>query len=300
MILIVGATGFVGQRVTRRLIERGQRVRAMVRPAAAPSKVSALGDGVEIVRGDLKQPATLAAACQGVDTVISTASATISRSAGDDIFTVDRDGQLALVEAARAAGVGHFIYLSFSGGMDVPSPLLDAKRAVELSLQNSGMAFTIVRPTIFMEVWLSPHAGFDPVGGTVRIYGAGDAPVSVISALDVAEYIASCVGNPSVRNRIIELGGPEPISPNAIVSLFEGALGRPIQKQHVPETALEQQRTAAQDPLQKTLAALALGVARGDVIDNRKALECAPISLTPVREYISRVTGTTRKRMSSD
>ena len=64
---------------------------------------------------------------------------------------------------------------------------------MERRLRESGMTYTIVRPSFFMDVWLSPHAGFDPVGGQVRIYGSGDAPVSLVSAADVAAYVAECV-----------------------------------------------------------------------------------------------------------
>lgn len=289
MILVVGATGFVGQRVARKLASQGKQVRALARPAADGRKVAALGPGIEIIRGDLKDPRSVRKACEGIDTAITTASATISRGAGDSIDTVDREGQLRLVDAARDAGVSHFIYLSFSGNIDAPSPLRDAKRAVEDRLKASGMKYTIVRPSIFMDVWLSPHAGFDPVGGLVRIYGTGDQPVSVISAADVAEYLAACVDNPAAANQVIELGGPEAHSYNTIVSMFERALGREIQRQYVPEAALEQQLGSAQEPLQKSLTALALGVARGDAIDNAAALQTARISLTPVSDYVERV-----------
>lgn len=290
MILIVGATGAVGRNVAERLAASGRSVRALVRTGAAPAKRKPLEvAGVTLVIGDLKDAASLRAACDGVTTVISTASATISRGPGDTIDTVDRDGQLRLVDTARQAGVWAFIFLSFSGNMDAPFPLRDAKRAVERRLRESGMDYTIVRPSVFMDVWLSPHAGFDPVGGQVRIYGTGDQPISMIAASDVAAYLAACVENPAVRNQAIELGGPEPVSFNTVVGLFETALGRSINRQYVPAAALEQQLAAAKDPLQKTLAALALCVARGDVIDNAPALEKARIPLTPVREYVDRV-----------
>ena len=290
MILIVGSTGTVGRSVAEKLHARGKVVRALVRPGAAQEKRRPLeGAGIPLVIGDLKDPASLRAACEGVTTVISTASATISRSEGDTIDSVDRDGQLSLVAAARQAGVRHFIYLSFSGNMDIPSPLQEAKRSVERRLKESGMLYTILRPSVFMEVWLSPHAGFAPVGGSVRIFGTGEAPVSMISSSDVAEYLAACVDNPAVHNQVIELGGPEPVSFNAVVSLFERALGRSVERQFIPEAALEQQLATAADPLQKTLAALALGVARGDAIDNAPALAKARIPLTPVRDYVDRV-----------
>ena len=106
MILVAGSTGFVGQRVVRRLAGQGRRVRALVRPGADAGKVDAIrAEGVTFVEGDLKDPPSLRVACDGVSTVISTASATISRGAGDTIDTVDRDGQLALVDAARATTI---------------------------------------------------------------------------------------------------------------------------------------------------------------------------------------------------
>ena len=298
MILVVGATGVVGQGVVRRLAEQGKPVRALVRSQSGLDRTDALralaGPRFEIAHGDLKDEASLAAACAGATTVVSTASATIRRGEGDNLQTVDRDGQLRLLDAARAAGVGHFIYLSFSGNFNVASPLHDAKREVERRLQASGMPFTIVRPSIFMEVWLSPHAGFDPVGGTVRIYGSGDAQVSVISSADVAEFTAACVDNPAARNQVIELGGPEAVAPTAVVSTFERALGREIQRQVVPEAALRQQAESAPEPLQRTLAALALGVAQGDAIDNTHALRIAPVQLTPLRRYVDRVVSAAR------
>lgn len=292
MILVVGSTGFVGREVVRGLTAKGQRVRAMVRPGGDPARLESLsGGGAELVHGDLKDRASLRRACEGVATVVSTASATISRGEGDSIDRVDRDGQLQLIDAARETGVQHFVYLSISGNMEGDFPLRHAKRAVEAHLVRSGLAYTIVRPSFFMEVWLSPHAGFDPAGGKVRIYGSGEHPVSLISASDVAQFVAGCVDNPAVRNETIELGGPEPVTSLAVVGLFEQALGRQIAREHVPESALEQQMTGGGDPLQRTLAGLALSFARGDAIDSGPALAKVGIRLTPVQEFVRRASG---------
>jgi uncharacterized protein YbjT (DUF2867 family) len=290
MILVVGSTGVVGQRVVHRLIERGRSVRALVRPGRAEAKVQALESaGAMVVKGDLKDAASVRAACEGIDTVVSTASATISKGPGDTISSVDLEGQLGLIAAARAAGVRHFIYVSFSGNIDASFPLNDAKRTVERQLvQQAPMAFTVVRPSYFMEVWLSSHVGFDPAGGQVRIYGSGEALVSLISATDVADYVAECVGNPAVHDQIIELGGPEPVTCNAVVQLFEEAMGRRVERTHVPEAALEQRLATADDPLQKSLAGLALCFARGDAIDNRAALSMVPVALSGVRAFVER------------
>ena len=103
--LVVGATGLLGLEVCKRLGESVEPVRCLVRPTADGSKRAALEAlGVELVEGDLKDPASLARACAGVQAVISTASSTFSRQEGDSIASVDDQGQLALVEAARLAG----------------------------------------------------------------------------------------------------------------------------------------------------------------------------------------------------
>jgi uncharacterized protein YbjT (DUF2867 family) len=289
MILVVGSTGFLGNAVVARLANAGKQVRALVRPSSDRAKRDLLTTlGAALVEGDLKDVASLRRACAGVDTVISTASSTLSRGGGDNIETVDRHGQMQLIDAAAAAGVRHVIYVSVSGNLDGESPLRDAKRAVESRLRETGMTYTIVRPSFFMEVWLSPMLGFDPAGGRVRIYGTGDQPLSMISVPDVAAYVAGCVENRAAENQTIELGGPEPTTYNAIASLFEEALGRSIAREHVPVEALEAQFRTASDPMDKTFAALMLGAARGDAIDVGPALQKVPIPLTPVSAFVSR------------
>ena len=123
--------------------------------------------------------------------VISTASSTLSRQQGDSIETVDHYGQLALVEAARGAGVARFVFVSFRENPDVQFPLTIAKRAVETALESSGMAYTILQVSYFMEVWLTPALGFDVANRHVRIYGDGDQLVSWISYRDVARVAAA-------------------------------------------------------------------------------------------------------------
>ena len=114
MILVVGATGLLGARICERLRAEGCSVRALVRRTSSPDKVNALRAlGCELATGDLKDPPQIKAACQGISALISTASSTLSRQAGDSIESVDLQGQLALVNAARSSGVGRFVYVSF-------------------------------------------------------------------------------------------------------------------------------------------------------------------------------------------
>ena len=174
MNLVVGATGLLGSEICRLLGHGGEPTRALVRRTSNPEKVNQLrGLGAELVHGDLKDRASLDAACHRIDAVISTASSTLARQEGDSIATVDREGQIALVDAAAAAGVKRFILVSFPE-IPVEFPLQSAKREVEARLRQSGMTYTVLRPTMFQEVWLSPMLGFDLPNATVRIYGDGE------------------------------------------------------------------------------------------------------------------------------
>src|SRR5688572_5668646 len=216
--LVVGATGLVGLDVCRRLKESGSQVRALIRTTADAEKRAELERiGVELAEGDLKDPASLARACDGVQSVISTASSTLARQAGDSIETVDRRGQLALVDAARAAGVEHFVFVSFRDNPAIRYPLTEAKREVEGALKKSGMAYTILQASYFMEVWLTPALGFDAANGKVRLYGEGSRPISWISYKDVARAAAAAVAEPGARNMVIELGGPQALSAREVV-----------------------------------------------------------------------------------
>jgi uncharacterized protein YbjT (DUF2867 family) len=147
MILVVVATGNVGGAVCEALCAQGKFVRAMVRESSDPERVRWLEAlETEVVRGELRDPESLARACDSVATVVSGAT-TITSLGTDSISAVDRDGQLSLVEAAQDAKVVHFIYVSYTRHVDTDDPLTQAKRAVEQRLRESAMAFTILRPS---------------------------------------------------------------------------------------------------------------------------------------------------------
>jgi len=295
-VLVVGATGLLGAEICSLLSQNGHQVRGVARPTADATKVERLRSlGVELVRADLKDPKTLAMACRGEDAVLTTASITFSRQPGDSIETVDRDGQKHLIDAAKQEHVGRFVYISFSGHIDEPSPLRDAKRNVERHLKESGMEYTILRPSYFMEIWLSPALGFDHANAKATIYGPGEKKLSWIAVGDVARFAVAALENPAAsRNRVIEVGGPQALSPLDVVKTFERRTGRRFELQHVPTATLAAQRDAAQDSLQKSFPALCLCVANGDEIDMQQTLKEFPVKLTSVDEYAQRVTAGAR------
>jgi len=290
MILVAGATGLVGCEVCQKLARRGENVRALVRETSAKEKLETLrSGGAELCVGDLKDPGSLSSACRGVDAVISTASSTLSRQAGDSIESVDAAGQLNLVKAAKAAGIGRFVFVSFRRPWGISYPLADAKRRVEEAI--ASLNFTIIQASWFMEVWLGPALGFDYANRTARIYGPGTKPISWVSFRDVAEMCALAVRAPAADRRTIEFGGPEALSPLEVVARFEKIGGRPFQLEHVPEQALRAQFDAATDPMQKTFAGLMLSYVYGDAMDMAPLVEQFGIQLTSVDEYARGVLG---------
>lgn len=291
MNLVVGATGMVGMEVCRLIAASGKPLKVLVRRSSDPVKVDNLRRlGATVVEGDLRDRDSLQAACDGVQAVISTASAMpFAYLPGDNTpQSVDHDGCLSLVDAARDAGIGQFVYVSFPQ-MEVSFPLQDAKRAVEGRLRHSGLTFTILRPTYFTEVWLSPAVGFEYANCKATVYGSGDNAISWISFLDVAQFAVASLDNPAARNATLELGGSEALSPRQVVETFEQIGGKPFQVTHVPVEALRDQLAGATDPMQSSFVALMLGYAHATAIDMAPVLKTFPLTLQTIEAYARRL-----------
>lgn len=287
-ILVAGATGILGSEICSQLIQNNYVVKGIVRPTSDPGKISNLRAlGVETVVGDLKEPASLEKALEGVSSVISTVSSTLSRQEGDSIQTVDEEGQINLINAAIEAEVKHFIFISVADAGD--SPLQIAKKRVEQHLMASGLNYTVLKPTYFMEIWLSPALGFNYAEANATIYGEGNNKVSWISLRDVASFAVAVLDNPIAANRVLDLGGPESLSPLEVVDLFSSIQGKLFELQFVSEEVLKSQIEAADDPLSKTFASLMLGVAKGNEIEMTAILDDFPLQLITVRDYATDV-----------
>lgn len=291
MNLVVGATGVLGGEIAARLARSGKRVRALVRRSSDPARVEALrGQGIELAWGDLTDRASLDAACRGVRTVYSTATAIQSKDPGNTLERVDREGQASLVDAAKAAGVERFVFVSFRvGGRDFDFPLQAAKRETAERLEKSGIAWTVIEASIFMEVWLGPHLGFDAANGRARVLGTGDQKISWVSYKDVAAIAIAAAESADARNRTIGVGGPEALSPNEVIRIFEERSGRKFDVERVPVETLRAMKAAATNPVEETFAGLMLFCAGGDAIDMRETLARYPLRMTTVREYADRV-----------
>lgn len=266
MILVAGATGSLGSEIVRRLRAKGEEVRGLVRATSAPEKVSRLRDsGVDVVVGDLREPASLENACSGVRVVISTVSMIGTAQAGDSFADTDVAGTISLIDTARAAGAQHFVFISLDTDRFPQSPLTDGKRAVQDHLRASGIDYTILQAPPFMEIWLGPMLFGDATSGQVKIYGSGNGRIPYIATADVAEVAVRAIDSPMARNATIAFGGPEAVTQREAVRAFEEAFGKSLTVTEVPEDALKAQWQSAENPFEKTFAGLMLGMAQSDV-----------------------------------
>jgi uncharacterized protein YbjT (DUF2867 family) len=293
MILVAGATGLLGSEICRQLSVAGKSVRGLVRQSSEPAKVSRLQSfGVETFEGDVRDRASLDKACQGVTAVICTVSAMpFSYQAGvNDIQTTDLEGVTNLIEAAKTNQVSHFVYTSVSeNALHSECPLIHAKSEVERRLRESGLTFTILHPSAFMEVWLSPAVGFDAANGKVVIYGTGENPISWIAVHDITQFAVTSLDHPAAKNAVLELGGPQAISALDAVRCFEQAYGRSFELQFLPMEALQAQEAAATDPMQQTFSVLMQFMAKGDTIEMSHTLKTFGIQPTSLEEYVRHV-----------
>jgi len=256
-------------------------VRGLVRPGSPREDI--LHDyGVETVPGDLRYLHSLEAACRDVATVISTATGVSRRLPGDSLESVDRDGQRALVDAARRGGVTRFIFVSASPNLPRTTPLVRYKREAEASVRGSGMAWIIVQPSVFMETWFARRAGFDVTSGKAVILGSGEAPVSYVSIRDVAKGVVGVVdAKPEITHSYLPLGGPDSFAPLDAVRIFEEESGRRYTVLHIPSPLARGMGflTRPFDPLLSSTLGMAAYLAdHGDIVESPE----------PAREWIMR------------
>jgi len=229
MILVIGATGTVGREVVAQLLLEGQRVRALTRD---PSRAR-LDERVKLIAGDLARPETLARAVEGSERVFSVA---LGPEGGL------REG--ALARAARDAGVRHIVKLSVLGaGGNARSGVASWHDSGERAIQESGIAWTFVRPTAFMSnaLWWS-----DTIRSEGRVFSNfGYGKLAVIHPRDVASVAVRALVSPGHEGKAYPLTGPEALGTDEQVRILAAAIGRPIE--YVPvddDAALERMRMA--------------------------------------------------------
>ncbi len=283
--MVVGATGLLGGEILRLLVEGCRPARALLRPRTDPVKREIVHrSGAEIVTGDLKDMASLRRACEGVATVISTATATRSRQAGDSIASVDEEGQLSLVDAAARAGVEHFVFISFPP-VAVDYALQRAKRRVEAGIRDSGMSFTILQPVKFCEVWLAPALRAASAKGAPTVFGLCQGNASWVRVHDVARFAVASTSTSPLAGQVLPLGGPESLGPLQLSNLLEELGAERVRPAVFTRGDCDALRVASATPEEEAYFAGLLACIEGQVIDPERATSLLPGRLGTVHEY---------------
>ncbi|MDM7932572.1 NAD(P)H-binding protein [Tabrizicola sp.] len=235
-VLLLGATGTIGRATARALQAAGHKVTVLVRPGSYAAHLP----GCTIIEGLATSHADLATAMQksGPSTVLSCLA---SRTGdGKDAWAVDHAAHSAALQAAVTAGVGQFVLLS---AICVQKPLLEfqrAKLAFEAELQASPIAWSIVRPTAYFKS-LSGQVARVRDGRAFLVFGDGRLTAcKPISDADLGRYLALCLTDPALRNRVLPVGGPGPaITPLDQAAMLTRLTGKPVRIKRVPVAMMD-------------------------------------------------------------
>ena len=251
MFLIAGATGSLGGRVARLLLERGEHVRTLVR-RASPARAAAgrhtdperlRAWGAELVEGDLTRPETLRPALDGVTHVFTSASGT-KRAPPDTVVAVDLEGSAALARAAAAAGVGQFVIVSTHGADPTSNHgVFRIKGQAEAAIRATGVPATVLRPTKLMQDWIGFLLGAQlqataAVGRPrVQLIGDGDVPQSFVDEGDLARLAVAVLGRDDTLGEAIPLAA-EVATYRELVARLARILGTEVAVESLPLGAL--------------------------------------------------------------
>jgi uncharacterized protein YbjT (DUF2867 family) len=285
IVLIAGASGFIGQRLVRALLATGVSLRCLVR------RDSELPAGVEIVKGDLLEPLTLPGVLEGVDTVYYLVH---SMAAGRSGFE-RRDRQAAenFTKAATGAGVRRVIYL---GGLGETGPELSghlqSRLEVASILQSGGFATTFLRAAV---IFGAGGASFEMIRSLVEHLPLMITPRWVstkcqpIAVDDVIRYLTGCLQEERTSGGTFDVGGPDILSYREMMERFAAIEGRKLYILTVPVLTpkLSSYWVGLITPVKASIAMpLIEGLASEVVCREDRIHELIPFRLTPYEESV--------------
>ncbi len=235
MILVAGGTGRLGTALVTRLAGRGLPVRVLTRDPARAAHLSA--ERVQVMTGDVREPASLAPAVRGAGVVVSAVHG-FAGPGGVSPATVDCQGNINLIDAAMQAGAEVVLMSVVGAAADSPMELFRMKHAAEQHLRASGAGWTIVRATAFLELWIDLLSQTAARSGRPVVFGRGTNPINFVSVTDVAALAEQAVTDPAARGRILEIGGPGNLTFNQLAMAVQAAAGRTSAPRHVPPAML--------------------------------------------------------------
>ncbi len=228
-VLVVGASGKQGGAAARALLARGHAVRAMTRDPESPRLAELRAAGVEVVRGDLLDAASLQAAMTGVDAAFGM---TTPFEKGEETEVAQGE---ALVDAARATKLPHLVFSSV-GGADKRTgiPHFDSKHEVESYLWASGVPATILGPVYFMENLFFPQNIDHLRKGVYGVPMSAGRSLQQVAVEDIGRFAAAMIeGGAKYHGRRYDLAGDD-LTGTRAAELLSAALGKPVQFQEIP------------------------------------------------------------------
>jgi uncharacterized protein YbjT (DUF2867 family) len=232
LILVTGATGHQGGASLRHLIQRGFPCRALTRDPANPKARNLVGGGIEAVRGDMQDTASLNRALDGVYGVHGVQAHNDTGVDGEI-----REG-INLVDAAKRSRITHFVYSSVSAAdQRTGIPHFDSKFRIEEHLRGTGVPYTIVRPVFFMENLLNMRPAIE--GGTLSLPLDPATRLQMIAVDDIGGIVATVFEHPGKwQQRAIEIAGDE-LSIAELVQALSRASGRDVEYRQTPWSDFE-------------------------------------------------------------
>lgn len=233
-LLIIGATGTLGRQVARRAIDEGYSVRCLVR---STRKAAFLREwGAELVSGDLCYPQTLAEAMVDVNAVIDAATSRATDSL--TIKQVDWDGKVALIQAAKSAGVERFIFFSILHAEKYPEvPLMEIKRCTEIFLKESGLNYTILQLAGFMQGLIGQYG--IPILENQPIWVTGTStPIAYMDTQDIAKFAVRSLSVSETEKQSFPVVGTRAWSAEEIIDLCESLSGKDARVTRMPVNLL--------------------------------------------------------------
>jgi uncharacterized protein YbjT (DUF2867 family) len=234
LILVCGATGKQGGAVARSLLDRGFRVRALTRDPQKPEAQALSEQGAEVVQGDMEDRSAMDQVVEGAYGVFSV----------QNFWETGYDREVqqgkTVADAAKAAGVEHFVYSSVgSAHRQTGIPHFESKWEVEEHVRQSGLPYTILRPTYFMQNWEWTREMI--LGGTLAQPFDADKPFQQVAVEDVGAFAAIAFENPDRWiGRAVDLAADEQ-SMTEIAETFGRVIGREVSYYQVPWDQFEEQ-----------------------------------------------------------
>jgi uncharacterized protein YbjT (DUF2867 family) len=228
VITVVGGTGRLGRLVTAELVARGHDVRVVARrPHEAPT-------GAEFIAADMTDASTIPRAVAGSAVVISAING-LDPAGRQSPAEVDRDGNLRLIAATRAAGADLVLLSIIGASTDSPIEIARMKSAAEQAARGTaGLAWTFIRSALFAELWRDVLRQTAARSGRPVVFGRGENPINVVSVEDVASAVVRAAVDPALRGRVIDVGGPRNVTMNQLAEWATGST-RP---RHIPRAML--------------------------------------------------------------